>query len=138
MRKELLESIKLSEGWRSTVYDDTLGIPTIGYGFAIKDLVLDEDVGEIILKRKIGALIERIGKRFDWFSGMPHTIQDVVTEVCYQLGVSGFSKFRLTIGYLKEGSFPKAADEMLDSKWAKQTPNRANRLADIVRNTERA
>ena len=136
MRKELLDNIKLSEGWRPKVYNDTLGIPTIGFGFAIKDLVLDEDVGEIILKRKIASLIERIGKTFDWYKDMPHEVQDVVIEVCYQLGIRGFSHFRKTINFLKERDFPSAAEEFLDSKWATQTPNRANRLADIVRKSE--
>ena len=136
MRKELLDNIKLSEGWRPHVYKDTLGIDTIGFGFAIKDLILDEDVGEIILKRKIVELIERIGKIFDWYAEMPHEIQDVVVEVCYQLGIGGFSKFSKTINFLKERAFASAGDEMLDSKWAKQTPNRANRLADVVRESE--
>ncbi|MAE81519.1 MAG: lysozyme [Flammeovirgaceae bacterium] len=136
MRQELLDSIKRSEGWRSQMYKDTLGIPTIGYGFAIKDLVLDEDVGEIILKRKIVYLIERIGKTFDWYKDMPFEVQDSIVEVCYQLGIRGFSKFKKTINFLKERDFLSAGDEFLDSKWAKQTPNRANRLADIVRKSE--
>lgn len=136
MRKELLDNIKLSEGWRPKVYNDTLGIPTIGYGFAIKDLVLDEDLGEIILKRKLAYLTERIGKTFDWYKDMPFEVQDVVVEVCYQLGIRGFSKFKKTINFLKERDFPSASTEFLDSKWATQTPNRANRLADVVRKSE--
>jgi lysozyme len=34
---------------------------------------------------------------------------------------------------LKERDYKKAADEMLDSRWAKQTPNRAKELAEIMR-----
>ena len=51
--KELLESIKHHEGFVEHVYDDSLGIPTIGYGFAIKDLILDEDIAEDILMRTL-------------------------------------------------------------------------------------
>ena len=51
--KDLLESIKHHEGFVEHVYDDALGIPTIGYGFAIKDLTLDEDIAEEILIRKL-------------------------------------------------------------------------------------
>jgi len=36
-------------------------------------------------------------------------------------------------GIGKYQDYINAAVEMLDSKWAKQTPNRANGLADIVR-----
>ena len=49
----LLEHIKQDEGFRDREYLDHLGIPTIGYGFAIKDLVLDRDIADMILERKL-------------------------------------------------------------------------------------
>ena len=51
----------------------------------------------------------------------------------YQMGVNGVSKFRKMITNMKDENWSKAADEMLDSLWARQTSNRANRLAAIVR-----
>ena len=48
----LIPNIKRNEGYISTVYKDSLGIDTIGYGFAIKDLELEEDICEMILERK--------------------------------------------------------------------------------------
>ena len=129
----LIERLKVSEGFRESVYKDILGIDTIGYGFAIKDLVLSEKISDMILKEKVEALIGRIENTFDWFVEMPPEVQSVIVECCYQLGLYGFSKFKKTIAHLKEKEFKQAADEMLDSKWAKQTPNRANMLAQIVR-----
>ena len=129
----LIERLKISEGFRDRVYKDTLGIDTIGFGFAIKDLVLSEEISEIILKEKVEALIVRIKNKFDWFDEMPPEIQSVCVEVSYQLGLYGFNKFKKTFAHLKEKEFKHAADEMLDSLWAKQTPNRANMLAQIVR-----
>ena len=130
--KNLIKSVKLSEGFRDRVYKDSLGIDTIGYGFAIKDLVLDEDVSEIILKRKLGALIERVNKRFAFVKDLPEAGQEVIYEMCYQLGVTGVSKFKKTLAYLENHEFRMASKEMLDSKWARQTSNRANRLSDII------
>ena len=129
----LIERLKVSEGFRESVYKDILGIDTIGYGFAIKDLVLSEKISDMILKEKVEALIGRIENTFDWFVEMPPEVQSVIVECCYQLGLYGFSKFKKTIAHLKEKEFKQAADEMLDSRWAKQTPNRANMLAQIVR-----
>ena len=129
----LIDRLKVSEGFRESVYKDTLGIDTIGFGFAIKDLVLSEEISEIILKEKVEALIGRIENKFDWFVEMPPEVQSVIVECCYQLGVYGWSCFKKTISHLKEKEFKHAADEMLLSKWAKQTPNRANMLAQIVR-----
>jgi len=67
---------------------------------------------------------------------MPSHIKDVVLEMCYQLGVGGFSKFRKTISYLQNKQFKDASEEMLDSLWAKQTPNRAKALSNIVKEAE--
>jgi len=132
--KDLLESIKKHEGFVEHVYDDSLDIPTIGYGFAIKDLVLDEDIAEEILIRKLEKLKRNANSRFQWLEDMPQEIQAVVLNMCYQLGVTGVSKFRKAISALQEGEWHEAADEMLDSLWARQTPNRAEELSNIVRN----
>ena len=129
---KLIKAVKLSEGFRDRVYKDTLGIDTIGYGFAIKDLVLDEDISEMILERKLEALIERVKKRFDFVECLPDEAQEVIYEMCYQLGVTGVSKFKKTLLYLENEEFNMASKEMLDSKWARQTPNRAKRLSDII------
>ena len=130
----LIESVKESEGFRDKVYKCTAGYDTIGYGFAIKDLIMDEDIAERILIRKLDRLSERIDKKFPFVKDLPIHVRDVVVEMCYQLGVSGFSKFKQTIALLRLGNFKDAADEMLDSRWSRQTPNRAKKLADIVRN----
>ena len=132
--KNLFEKIKEHEGFVEHVYDDSLGIPTIGYGFAIKDLVLDEDIAEEILIRKLEKLKRNAISRFKWLEDMPQEVQEVVINMCYQLGVTGVSKFRKAISALQEGDWNEAADEMLDSLWAKQTPNRATELSSIVRN----
>ena len=130
--KNLIKNIKESEGFVEHVYNDSLGIPTIGFGFAIKDLILDEDIAEEILLRKVKKLIDRIDKKFDWFNLTDDSVKEVVVEMCYQLGLAGFSKFKKTISYIEKKNYKEASKEMLDSKWAKQTPNRAKKLSKIV------
>jgi len=132
----LIDSIKQHEGYRSKVYDDSLGIPTIGYGFAIKDLELDQDICDLILERKVKDLKDRIKKKFSWYRYMPPTIKDIVVEMCYQLGVYGFSCFKKTISYLQNKEWEKASVEMLDSRWAVQTPRRARELSEIVKGVQ--
>tara|TARA_R100000700_G_C3105723_1_gene100878 strand:- start:37 stop:447 length:411 start_codon:yes stop_codon:yes gene_type:complete len=133
---KLIEAVKLSEGFRDKVYKCTEGYDTIGYGFAIKDLVLDEDIAEMILVRKLESLIERVHKKFPFVKNLPEKAQEVVYEMCYQLGLGGFSKFKRTISYLKLGDYNMCSREMLNSRWARQTPNRAQRLSDIIYSLE--
>ena len=129
----LLESIKHHEGFVDHVYDDSLGIPTIGYGFAIKDLVLEEDLCDEILLRKLRILGRSVMGKFPFFDSLPSDCKSVLMEMCYQLGVTGVSKFKKALKAMDDGDWEKAADEMLDSKWAKQTPGRAKEMSDIIR-----
>ena len=129
----LIDKIKEHEGFRSTVYQCTAGHDTLGFGFKVSDLELDLDIAEEILKRKLDKLIKRVHNRFSWVSNAPEPIQEVVYNMCYQMGVSGFSKFKKTIQYLADKNYDKASKEMLDSRWARQTPNRAIALSNIVK-----
>jgi lysozyme len=128
--KSLVEKIKEHEGYRSTVYQCTEGYDTIGYGFAIKDLELSKEVCDIILTEKIAKLQLDISCKFEWFEDSPEIVKDVVTNMCYQLGLTGFSKFKQTIYYLETEQYEEASVECLDSLWAKQTPNRAKELSE--------
>ena len=131
--KELIDSIKKHEGYREKVYKDHLWYDTIGYGFAIKDLKLSEDICNIILLEKVEQIITKLTEKYDWFDGAEERIKEVVIEMCYQLGISGFSKFKKTISYLAKKDYENASNEMLDSKWAKvQTPSRAMSLSNKV------
>ena len=82
---KLIEQIKKHEGYRSRVYSDSLGISTIGIGFAIKDLELSEEVCEIILKEKLIKLYSRVEKRFAFFNNLPIEIKNVLLNMCYQM-----------------------------------------------------
>ncbi len=131
--KDLLNRIKHHEGYRSRVYKCTEGFDTIGYGFAIKDLELDEDIAEEILMRKVEKLIKRVRAKFDWLDSVPHEVQGVLVEMSYQMGLSSVCKFRLALKYMENQNWERAADEMLLSKWHRQTPNRAKELSNIIR-----
>ena len=131
--QKLIKAVKLSEGFRDKVYKDTLGIDTIGYGFAIKDLILDEDICDMILERKLEVLVKKVNDRFKFIENLPEEAREVVYEMAYQMGVSGVSKFKRFLQALEEKDYGWAAIEMLDSRWSKQTPNRAKRLSDTIK-----
>ena len=123
----------MHEGFRPTVYQCTQGYDTIGYGFAIKDLELTKDIAEKILIQKVAKLESNISKKFEWYHTAPQEAKEVVINMCYQLGLSGFSKFKKTIYLLETEQYEEASVEMLNSLWAKQTPIRAKELSEIVR-----
>ena len=58
----------------------------------------------------------------------------VITEMMYQMGVDGVSKFTKTLDYMKRKEWQLASVEMLDSKWAIQTEERAVALSKVIKN----
>ena len=131
--QDIVEDIKRHEGFRSTVYKCSEEFDTIGYGFAIKDLEIDKDIADLILMRKLHKLLERITIAFPWFKDVHNDVKSVVVNMCYQLGITGFSKFKKTIYYLETEQYEEASIEMLNSLWAKQTPSRAKELSEEIR-----
>tara|TARA_Y100000592_G_scaffold92301_1_gene153808 strand:- start:1812 stop:2219 length:408 start_codon:yes stop_codon:yes gene_type:complete len=127
--KQLIERIAVNEGFRSKVYKCSEGVDTIGHGFTW----LSEEESLHILTGRVSQLHLKLLDDLDWYKDMPPEIQGVIIEMCFQIGFSGVMKFRKMIANMQDKNWKEASKEMLDSLWAKQTPSRANRLADIVR-----
>ena len=127
--KALIERIGVNEGFRSKPYQCSEGVWTIGHGLTW----ITEEESLSILSGRISQLHLKLLDDLDWYEGMPPEIKGVIIEMCFQMGFAGFCKFKKAIAHMKDINWKDAATEMLDSKWAKQTPSRANRLADIVR-----
>ena len=64
---------------------------------------------------------------------MNEKAHEIIIEMVFQLGKTGVSNFKNMWKALSGLQYSAAADQMLDSRWAKQTPNRANGMADIMR-----
>jgi len=121
----LSKNIKVHEGFRGMPYKDHLGFDTIGYG---TKLPLSEKESELILKHRLDLFTREVDEKLNYLD-MPPDKWDILYEMAYQMGVSGLLKFKNMIRSLKEEDYKTAAKEMLNSRWAKQTPNRASELA---------
>jgi len=143
MSKETLkEKIKIHEGFRDTIYLDTLNKKTIGYGH----LIVHEDnfvEGKPYPKEELEALFDKdfekgweLMIRFCSVNNLnvSEEAQEVLCEMIFQMGYSGVGKFKNMIKALQNKEYKIASIEMLDSRWAKQTPNRANELSQHMAN----
>lgn len=129
---KLLEQLKSDEGLRLKPYKCTEGYDTIGYGRNLETNGISENEAETMLMNDICRVMESLNNQ-----GLliDHTKprQDVLINMAFQLGVSGLLKFKKMIRALDDRNYSEAAKQMLDSRWATQTPNRANRLAKQMR-----
>jgi len=128
--EQLVKSIKKHEGFRGEVYQDHLGFDTVGFG---TKMPIDEDEGELLLHYRLKKMINELEEKEPYLRELPGQIQEIIAEMCYQLGVRGVLKFKKMWIALKKNDYKTAAVEMLDSKWAIQTPNRAKELAEKIK-----
>ena len=149
--EEIKKEIQEHEGFRDTTYSDSLGFATIGWGHLVTDSekennkyvegkqyskeelskVFDEDfqsawdnanslVKERLTNTDFGLLdIDRKMK-----------VISILCNMCFQLGRAGVGKFRKMFENIAKLNFKGASLEMLNSRWAKQTPSRAKYLSD--------
>ena len=127
----LRERIIRHEGYRDTPYRDSLGYLTVGVGRCIDKVPFSADEIDLMLTNDIARATHAADLLCPHLGGFR---RDVLIEMCFQLGAGGVSKFRRFLAALEGHQWGVAADEMLDSKWAKQTPARAQELAEVMRN----
>ena len=108
---------------------------TVGHGHRIygevKDSYTQEEIEMMVeddVKNAMCGAMERIGNNH------PPEVLGVVTEMVFQLGYNGTSKFKKTLKHINNNEYTLASTEMMDSNWAKQTTERAESLSAIMAN----
>jgi lysozyme len=132
MTDKLVSQLRRDEGEVLHAYQDHLGYWTIGVGILIDQRrgggLLPEE-SEFILQNRVRQRREAVAKSLPWFSQLDDARQGVLLNMSFQLGVAGLLAFKNTLEHVRLGQYSKAAELMLQSKWASQTPARASRLA---------
>ena len=121
------------EGLRLKPYRCTQNKLTIGVGRNLEDVGISEFEAMGMLQADIERVNREAVENFAWFKSLNMPRQDVVLSMIFQMGLKKFKGFKKTIEAIRCGNFDKAADEMKDSDWAKQTPVRAEELIKIMR-----
>jgi lysozyme len=133
------DQIKQDEGLVLHAYDDHLGFSTIGYGRLIdrrKGGGISQDEAEYLLKNDVNARLNVLKNAIPFFDRLDDARKAVLLNMSFQLGITGLLKFKSTLAFIEAGDFENAAANMLKSLWARQTPNRARRLAEQMRTGE--
>jgi lysozyme len=133
----LLASVRKHEGYRNKVYLDTLGKRTVGVGhlcieeFWEDDKEYEEKFLMDILEADLKNAINGADRLCSNCPDIDDLAKEIIIEMVFQLGETGVSKFKNMWKALEQNppEYSVAASEMLDSRWAKQTPNRAQAMS---------
>lgn len=128
INEKTIEQVKRHEGFRRHPYYCTAKKFTIGYGRNLDDVgITEEEAGEL-LKNDITECQAGVNKNISVDLCNPARV-GVLVNMAYNLGLKGLMAFSKMIAKVEKGDFNGAAEEMLDSRWAQQVPNRAQSLA---------
>lgn len=141
---KIIPLLRQEEGVRYTPYLDSLGYPTTGVGFKLGPqgaplshytFTLSDSVIDAWLENNIAHTLTAMMENSEIAIALKHCHQprqDILISMAYQMGVTGLGNFHHMLSAMIQEDWNNAADQMLNSTWAKQTPGRAHRHAEVM------
>ena len=152
-----LDKLIEHEGMVLTVYQDTLGIDTIGIGRNLKDrgisseelaymdipnmaIVYTEGINEAdaryLAMNDIKIVENELSQVHKCVENLDAVRQLILMDMAFNMGVPRLCKFKKMWNAIHEGNFNAASLEMMDSRWARQVGSRARKLSDAMKSGE--
>ncbi len=131
-RAALIRQIRLHEGERLKPYRCTAGKLTIGVGRNLDDRGITREESAMLLDGDIRLLEIELFRALPWASALDDVRQRVLLDMAFNLGLPGLLQFKRTLEAIRTGQYQQAATMMLDSLWARQVGQRAERLSRMM------
>lgn len=132
---DLNEQLRRDESEKNLPYTDTAGKITIGVGFNLTDVGLQDDEIDFILKNRIVQVQGKLSI-YLWYAGLDGVRRGAIENMAYNMGVGTLLHFPSMIHYLSVSDWANAAVQMRNSLWATQVGPRAERLARQIETGE--
>jgi len=131
--EDLKEQLIRHEGLRLTVYDCPAGYKTVGVGRNLEGKGITEEEAMYLLDNDIKDFQESLSKELPWFDSLDECRKNILTNMAFNLGVSGLLKFKNTLAAVENKNWGEAASQMLESRWADQVGSRATELSELMK-----
>ena len=141
--EQLRKELEVDEGVKYEIYNDHLGYPTFGIGHLVRDT--DPEAGAALgtpvsedrvieaFNQDVETVLNDCTILYGDFNELPEEAQLIIANMMFNLGRPRLSKFKGMKAGGDARDWKKAADEMVDSAWYRQVPNRAGRLVKRMR-----
>lgn len=127
----LKEDLIADEGIRLKPYLCPAGKTTIGVGRNLDDVGITEAEAMTLLDNDINRVKAQLANALPWLQG--DNVQRAIGNMTFQMGLGGVLKFKKMLAALQVKDYTTARREALNSAWAKQTPQRAKRVTDLMK-----
>ena len=138
----LREQLKVDEGVKYEIYKDHLGYPTFGIGHLITEddpehgepdgTEISEDRVNEVFETDVAKFVSEAKILFPDLDDLPEVAQQVIVNMAFNMGRPRLSKFKNFIAGVNDRDWVRAAEEMMDSRWADQVGARAVRLRNLI------
>jgi len=128
----IMTQLRRDEGLRLVPYKDTLGNLTIGVGRNLTGVGISIEEAEYLLGNDIYRAIAALASQIPWAQSLDDARYGVLVNMTFNLGIGSLLGFERFLAAMKVGDWKTAAHDMLQSKWAEQVGERAQRLAQQV------
>ena len=139
----LREQLEIDEGVKYEIYLDHLGYPTFGIGHLVResDPEHGQEVGTAVSADRVAEAFESdlegvlsdCRKLYPDIDDLPEEAQQIIANMMFNLGYPRLSKFKNMKRCVDERDWMGAGEEMMDSRWYNQVPNRAGRLVNRMK-----
>ena len=141
--EQLRKELEMDEGVKYEIYNDHLGYATFGIGHLVRDSDPEhgQEIGTPVSEERVIAAFDEdvqdvladCERLYNDFNVLPEECQMIIANMMFNMGRPRLSKFKGMKAGVDAQDWNKAADEMIDSNWYKQVPNRAGRLVKRMR-----
>jgi len=124
------------EGFRPKPYKCTSVKETIGFGINLETESMPYEVALFWLEYKVEENDKILSEKLSFYSDLTDNRKSVLTNMCFNLGLTGLLRFVKTLKFIEQGKYLDASKEMLDSKWAIEDvgKSRSTELSELMKN----
>jgi lysozyme len=135
-KNRFIKQMRFHEGVKNKVYKDHLGIETIGVGRNLVDRGLSDEEVDYLLGNDITIVENELDNGLSWWRDLDEVRQRALADLAFNMGLPRLHGFVKMLDGLQRRDYHAAADELLDSKYAKQVGARSERVAQMIRTGE--
>jgi lysozyme len=136
---QLVDTLKRHEGVRSHAYKCSENMITVGVGRNLDEnggIGLSDDEIEYLLMNDIERCDAELRAAYDWYEDLKKPRRDAMINLCFNLGLTRLRGFVKALEAMSREQYDVAADEFMDSRWAKQVGDRAVEVTELIRSGE--
>lgn len=133
----LYDRLERHEGESLFPYKDTTGHLTIGIGRNLDGRGISHEEAKYLLANDVNRVSHELDVDLPWWRGLDQVRQSVLAEMAFNLGTAELLTFKEFLGFVRGGLYNEAAEDMLNTLWARQVGKgpgqRAYNLSEMVR-----